>query len=160
MGYNYHVLVLSTTLCTLLSYSGTFSWGKIFMIFVVEALTINIIPMNEATLNCLPLPAVQLSSNHKNIIHEVTKCCSNECSPPPRNLASRYYFSITSTIATQSCFWFATVFYMFSSESINWSYEWFQKSGGGGAVLWECTMNNFLAWPSLSWQGRDKLTMS
>ena len=46
------------------------SWGKIFVVCMVEALITNIFPMNEAT--CLPFTC----SNNENIIHEVTKYCS------------------------------------------------------------------------------------
>ncbi len=48
-------------------YSVQFSWGKIFMVFVVGGLTTNILPTNEAT---LPTFTCSASSNHENITHE------------------------------------------------------------------------------------------
>ncbi len=43
--------------------------GKIFVVFVVEQWTTNILPMNEAT---LPTFTCIASSNHENISHELT----------------------------------------------------------------------------------------
>ena len=52
------------------------------LVFVVEALTTNILPTNEATLLTFTCSE---SSNHENIIHEVTKYCSTTNVLPPEN---------------------------------------------------------------------------
>ncbi len=46
--------------------------GKIFVVFVVEGLTTNILPTNEAT---LPTFTYIASSNHENITHEMSQYC-------------------------------------------------------------------------------------
>ncbi len=53
-------------------YSVLFSWGKIFVVFVVGSLTTNILPTNEAT---LPTFTCSASSNHENITHEMSQYC-------------------------------------------------------------------------------------
>ncbi len=59
------------------------------MVFVVEGLTTNILPTNEAT---LPTFTCSASSNHENIIHEVTKLIllNHEYFAPRKLLAIRY----------------------------------------------------------------------
>ncbi len=51
---------------------GNFRGGKIFMVFVVEGLTTNILPTNEATLLTFTCSA---SSNNENITHEMSQYC-------------------------------------------------------------------------------------
>ena len=60
--YNHSVSVeMCSCILTIIPYSGSFLWGKIFVVFVVEHWSTNI--LTEATLT--PLPAVQsASSNH------------------------------------------------------------------------------------------------
>ncbi len=52
------------------------------MVFVVEGLTTNILPTNEAT---LPTFTCSASSYHENIIHEMSQYCSTTNILPPEN---------------------------------------------------------------------------
>ena len=52
------------------------------MVFVVGALTTNILPTNEAT---LPTFTCSASSNHENITHEMSQYCSTTNILAPEN---------------------------------------------------------------------------
>ena len=63
--------------------------GKIFVVFVVEHWTTNILPTNEATSTTF---TCSTSSNHENKIHELSKYYSTtDILPPPRKLPAIRY---------------------------------------------------------------------
>ena len=74
---------------------GNFRGGKIFMVFVVEGLTTNILPTNEATLLTFTCSA---SSNNENITHESLNIAEPRIFCPPK--ITRY----TVLTAYMQCF--------------------------------------------------------
>ena len=81
------------------------------MVFVVRAQITNILPTNEVT---LPTFTCSASSNHENIIHEVTEYCSttNVLSPENYRLYGITPTGIRGVSAKRSSSQIATISYL------------------------------------------------